>query len=118
MKKVECIIHAEKVQSLLDTLVGFDVWGVTEIPVRGCGRQKGYYSETDYKDTTKKVKLLPFVKLEFVVKDEVVEGLVNRILETAKTGSLSMGNGKIFIYSCEDSIRISTGERGIEAISE
>lgn len=118
MKKVECIIHAEKVQSLLDTLVGFDVWGVTEIPVRGCGRQKGYYSETDYKDTTKKVKLLPFVKLEFVVKDEVVEGLVNRILETAKTGSLIMGNGKIFIYPCEDSIRISTGERGIQAISE
>lgn len=115
MKKVECVIKKHNVEKLFNALLNFDVWGVTEIPVKGCGRQKGYADERYYMDKTARVLRLPQVKLEFVVKDEVVEPLIELILRTIGRGEI--GNGKIFVYPCDTAIRISTNERGLEAIS-
>jgi nitrogen regulatory protein P-II 1 len=116
MKKVECIIHTQKVAALYEALLDFDVWGVTEVPVKGCGRQKGYYEEEEWGSKTRKVRVLPFTKVEFVVKDKTVEPLIDLIIKTVRTDS--MGDGKIFVYPCEDAVRISDGKRGTKAISK
>ena len=115
MKKVEAVIKPEKLQETLNSLIGVDVWGVTVTMVRGCGRQKGYLTG-NYLSKEKPVQTLPFVKLEFVVKDEVVETLIDVIRKVNSTGEVGKGNGKIFVYPVLDAVRISTGERGEDAI--
>ncbi len=114
MKRVECIVNEGRVEKILNALLNFDVWGVTISPVRGCGSQKGNSLPEERKEDAP-VRILPFVKMEFVVKDSVVERLVERIAETARTGEI--GDGKIFISSVDDAVRIRTGERGNRAIS-
>lgn len=116
MKKVECIIQTKKVESLYEALLDFDVWGVTETSVRGCGKEKGYYEEHEWVDKARKIRVLPFTKVEFIVKDEIVKTLIDLILKTV--GTQSMGDGKIFVYPCEDAVRISDGKRGVKAISK
>jgi nitrogen regulatory protein P-II 1 len=113
MKKVECIVREERVEKILSALLDFDVWGVTISSVKGCGRQRGYTSPK-YMDKKTPVRTLPFIKLEFVVKDSVVEPLIKKVIQATRTGE--MGDGKIFIHSIEDAVRISTGERGDKAI--
>lgn len=110
---MECIVKSHRAQAILDALLDFPVYGVTETTVMGCGRQKGYRGE-EYRNKRIRVKLLSQVKLEFVVKDEVVEDLLRLITETVGAGE--RGNGKIFVYPCEDAMRISTKERGVSAI--
>lgn len=114
MKKVECIIREDRVGKILNSLLDFDVWGVTISSVKGCGSQKGY-SVPEQKGKKAPVKTLPFTKLEFVIKDEVVEPLIQKIIQTTRTGDI--GDGKIFVYSIDDAVRIRTGERGNKAIS-
>ncbi|MEA3476502.1 MAG: P-II family nitrogen regulator [Candidatus Cloacimonadota bacterium] len=116
MKKLECIIPTKKVAPLYEALLNFDVWGVTETSVRGCGKQKGYYKEQEWVDKARKIRILPFTKLEFIVKDEIVKPLIDLILKTV--GTHSMGDGKIFVCPCKDAVRISDGKRGIKAISK
>ncbi len=114
MKRVECIVRENRAEKILNALLDFDVWGVTITSVRGCGRQKGYTS-SEYMDRRTPVRTLPFTKLEFVVRDGMVEPLIERIIQVTGTGG--MGDGKIFVHSVEDAVRISTGERGDKAIS-
>ena len=116
MKKVECIIQTKKVAPLYEALLDFDVWGVTETSVRGCGKEKGYYEEQEWANKARKIRVLPFTKVEFVVKDKIAKPLIDLILKIVSTNS--MGDGKIFVYPCEDAIRISDGKRGVKAISK
>jgi len=116
MKKVQAIIKSDKVQAVLDALLDFDIWGVTEIPARGVGRQKGYNGV--YVDKSAKVRLRQNSILEFVVSDDVVEPLIDIIVKVNSTGEVARGNGKIFIIPVEDAVRISTKERGEKAIKE
>jgi len=116
MKKVECIIQTKKVAPLYEALLDFDVWGVTETSVRGCGKEKGYYEEQEWANKARKIRVLPFTKVEFVVKDKIAKPLIDLILKIVSTNS--MGDGKIFVYPCEDAVRIRNGERGVKAISK
>jgi nitrogen regulatory protein P-II 1 len=80
--------------------------------VSGCGHQKG--RKEIYRGTEYNINLLPKLKMELVVKDEVVDFLVQKVIRTVKTGEV--GDGKIFVYPVEDAVRIRTGENGESAI--
>jgi len=112
MKKVECIIQRHKVSDLLQRLGSSKAFhGVTEMAVRGCGRQMGRLPDEPTKDNSK-VYLRACSKLEFAVPDDQVKELVKIIVQVNRTGQRGAGDGKIFISPMEDAIRISTGERG------
>lgn len=108
MKKVEAIIRPSKLEDLKDALGKYNTQGMTVTEVVGCGLQKG--KKEIYRGTEYTIDLLQKVKIEIVVKDAAVEGLVNLIKESAKTGEI--GDGKIFIVDLENAIRIRTGESG------
>lgn len=112
MKKLEVIIRPEKLEDLKDLFNKLGVFGMTVSMVSGCGLQKG--RKEVYRGTEYSINLLPKVKVEIVVKDELVDELVEGIVKTAKTGQV--GDGKIFIADVEDAVRIRTGERGEKAI--
>jgi nitrogen regulatory protein PII len=88
------------------------VVGMTVTEVKGFGRQKGH-TET-YRGTEYRVDFLPKVKIEVVLGDDLVDSAVDAVLKTARTGKF--GDGKVFISSLEDVVRIRTGEHGKEAI--
>lgn len=108
MKKVEAIIRPNKLNDLKDALAKYNVQGMTVTEVIGCGLQKG--KKEIYRGTEYTIDLLQKVKVEIVVKDGVVEELINLIKETAKTGEI--GDGKIFVENVENAVRIRTGESG------
>jgi nitrogen regulatory protein P-II 1 len=112
MKKIEAIIKPAKLEEVRDALNDIGVQGMTVTEVKGYGRQKGHM-ET-YRGASYEVKFISKVKLEIVVADELLDKAVMAIQEKAKTGAV--GDGKIFISSMEDAIRIRTGERGYVAI--
>jgi nitrogen regulatory protein P-II 1 len=112
MKKVECIIRPHLLDAVKNVLQEAGVVGMTVTEVKGYGRQKGH-TET-YRGTEYRVDFLPKVKVEVVVADEAVESAVEAVIKTARTGKF--GDGKVFISSLEDVVRIRTGERGKEAI--
>jgi nitrogen regulatory protein P-II 1 len=112
MKKIEAIIKPAKLEEVRDALNDIGVQGMTVTEVKGYGRQKGH-TET-YRGATYEVKFINKVKLEIVVADELLDKVVVAIQDKAKTGAV--GDGKIFISSMEDAIRIRTGERGYVAI--
>ena len=112
MKKIEVVIKPFKLEDVKDALADIGVTGMTISDVKGYGRQQGH-SEL-YRGAEYVVDFVPKVKLELVVQDDEVKNITNTIIESAKTGKI--GDGKIFISSIEDAIRIRTGERGIEAI--
>ncbi len=110
MKKVEVITKAFLVEKILNALKDCDwITGVTECPVRGCGRQRG---STEYKPKSA-FRTLPHVKLEFVIPDDKLEDMINLLLDNLPRET---GSGKIFVYHCEEAVRISTRERGEKAI--
>jgi nitrogen regulatory protein P-II 1 len=116
MKKVECIIQRHKVSKLMQKLSGSKVFhGVTEIAVRGCGRQMGRLPSESTTDDSR-VYLRACSKLEFAVPDDQVEDLVKIIVQINRTGKTGAGDGKIFISSMEDVVRISSGERGEKGV--
>lgn len=113
MKKVEVIIRPEHFQSLRKGIQKIGISGLTVSEVAGCGLQKGKTGL--FRGNSFEITLLPKVKVEMVIDDVMVEDIVNIITKTCSTGQT--GDGKIFIYSIEDAIRIRTGESGLEALS-
>jgi nitrogen regulatory protein P-II 1 len=112
MKKVEAIIKPFKLDEVKSGLHAIGVNGMTVTEVKGFGRQKGHVEV--YRGTEYEVNFLPKVKIEVVVPDAIIDKVVSTIIEKARTGNI--GDGKIFIYSLEDVIRIRTGEKGETAI--
>jgi len=112
LKKVEMIIRPEKLEDVKEILNGLDIHGMTVTMVTGCGQQKGM--RKFYRGTEFSINLIPKVKVETVVDDEAVAGIVKSTTEKIKTGKI--GDGKIFIYNVEQAIKIRTGETGEDAI--
>jgi len=112
MKKVECIVRPHLMEAVKSALQEVGVVGMTVSEVKGFGRQKGH-TET-YRGSEYKVEFLPKVKIEVALSDELVDGAVEAVLATAKTGKF--GDGKIFVTSLDEVIRIRTGERGEGAL--
>ena len=112
MKKIEAIIKPFKLDEVKEALHEVGLQGITVVEAKGFGRQKGHTEL--YRGAEYVVDFLPKVKLEIVVEDAMVERAVEAIVRTARTGRI--GDGKIFITSVEDVIRVRTGERGKDAI--
>ena len=112
MKKIEAIIKPFKLDEVKDALNGIGVQGMTVTEVKGFGRQKGHVEL--YRGAEYDITFIPKMKIEVVVADSMVEKAVSTIQEKAKTGKI--GDGKIFISSLEEIIRIRTGEKGDAAI--
>jgi nitrogen regulatory protein P-II 1 len=112
MKKVEAVIKPFKLEEVKDALVKVGIGGMTVTEVKGFGEQRG---QTEvYRGREYRVDFLPKVKIEVVVRDELVEKVVEAILQSAYTGKI--GDGKIFVIPVEDTIRIRTKERGEGAV--
>src|ERR1700704_6276997 len=108
MTKVEAIVRPNRFEAVKDALKELGVQGMTVSEVRGHGRQKGH-TET-YRGREYDVDLLPKIRVEVVLVDELVEGVIDAILTVAATGEI--GDGKIFLYKVEDAIRIRNRTRG------
>jgi len=112
VKKVEAIIKPFKLDEVKEALHALGVQGMTVTEVKGFGRQKGHTEL--YRGAEYVVDFLPKIKLEVVVSDEAVDGVVDAIVQAANTGRI--GDGKIFILPLGEVIRIRTGERGAAAV--
>lgn len=112
MKMVTAVIKHFKLDDVRKALTDIGIKGMTVIEVKGFGRQKGHMEV--YRGVEYEVKFLPKIKIEVVVPDEKADNVAGIISESARTGEI--GDGKIFVYSLDDVIRIRTGERGEEAI--
>lgn len=112
MKKIECILRPGKLEEVKEALNESGVHGMTVMQVMGCGLQKG--RKEVYRGTELTINLLPKVKIEVVVKDSQVEDVIALIRKSAITGQI--GDGKIFVSTVENAVRIRTGETGDSAI--
>jgi nitrogen regulatory protein P-II 1 len=112
MKKIEAIIQPYKLDEVKAALIGIGVSGMTITEVRGHGRQKGHTEV--YRGAEYKVDLLPKVKLEMVVPTANLGLVVETLTAAARSGKI--GDGKIFVSSIEETVRIRNGERGETAI--
>ncbi len=112
MKKIEVIIKPFKLEDVKDALGEIGIDGMTVCEVKGFGQQKGHTEI--FRGSEYTVDLLPKIKLDIVVTDEMVEQAVAVIIKSAKTGKI--GDGKVFISAIEDAIRIRTEEKGDLAI--
>ncbi len=112
MKKIEAIIKPFKLDEVKEALHALGVQGLTVTEVKGFGRQKGHTEL--YRGAEYVVDFLPKIKLEVVVDDGAVDGVVDAIVAAAGTGRI--GDGKIFILPLGEAIRIRTGERGSQAV--
>ena len=108
MQKIEAVIQPSKLDAVKDALVEIGISGMTITDVRGHGRQKGHTEL--YRGREYSVDLLPKVKLELVVLDDMVEKVVQAIVAAAKTGKI--GDGKIFVTRVDEAVRIRNDERG------
>jgi nitrogen regulatory protein PII len=112
MKMVVAIIKHFKLDDVKEALTQAGVQGMTVNEVKGFGRQKGHIEI--YRGSSYEVRFIPKLKIEIAVPDEKLEDILTVIQEKAHTGEI--GDGKIFVYSLQDVIRIRTGERGEEAL--
>jgi len=112
MKMINAIIKPFKLDDVREALSEIGVQGITVTEVKGFGRQKGHTEL--YRGAEYVVDFLPKLKVEVVVKDSAVEQTIETITKAANTGKI--GDGKIFVYSLEQAIRIRTGETGDDAI--
>jgi nitrogen regulatory protein P-II 1 len=112
MKKIEAIIRHERLQEVQDALDQLGVSGLTVSEVVGCGRQKGYTEQ--YRGVQANISLLPKIKVESVVPSDVADDAVEAIVAAARTGAI--GDGRVFVYAVEQSIRIRTGEYGEDSV--
>jgi len=112
MKKIEAIIKPFKLDEVKEALHDVGLQGITVIEAKGFGRQKGHTEL--YRGAEYVVDFLPKVKIELVVDDPMLERAVEAIQQAAHTGRI--GDGKIFISSVEEAIRVRTGEKGKDAI--
>jgi len=112
MKKIEAIVRHFKIEDVKNALVEKGISGMTITEVRGFGRQKGHTEM--YRGTEYRVDFVPKVKVEVVVEDSKLQMALSTIVKAAQTGQI--GDGKIFVSSLEDCVRIRTGETGKDAI--
>jgi nitrogen regulatory protein P-II 1 len=112
MKKIEAIIQPFKLDEVKNALTGIGVDGITISEVRGHGRQKGHTEV--YRGAEYRVDLIPKVKLEIVAADARVPQIVQALTDAARSGKI--GDGKIFVSSIEDAIRIRNGDHGESAL--
>jgi len=112
MKKIEAIIKPFKVDAVKEALGQLGVSGMTVTEVKGYGRQKGHTEI--YRGAEYVVDFIPKVKIEIVVGSDAADRVVEAIREAAQTGKI--GDGKIFVISVDDVIRVRTGEKGSEAL--
>ena len=112
MMKIEAIIQPSRFESVKDALLEIGIDGMTVTEVRGHGRQKGH-TET-YRGREYTVDLLPKIKIEIVVPDNLVDAAIDAILQSASTGKI--GDGKIFVSKIDQAIRIRNQERGVSAL--
>jgi nitrogen regulatory protein P-II 1 len=112
MTKVEAIIQTSKLDAVKDALHEIGVEGMTVIEARGHGRQKGHTEF--YRGREYTVDLIPKLKIEMVLSDEMAEKAVKTIIASARTGKI--GDGKIFLSKVDDAIRIRNEERGDSAL--
>ena len=113
MKKIEAIIKPFKLDEVKEALHEVGLKGITVVEAKGFGRQKGHTEL--YRGAEYVVDFLPKVKIEIVLEDSQVERAIEAIQEAARTGRI--GDGKIFVSTIDEAIRIRTGERGAEAVS-
>jgi|TARA_B100001029_G_C14887017_1_gene353180 nitrogen regulatory protein P-II 1 len=112
MKKVEAIVKPFKLDEVKEALQELGLQGLTVFEAKGFGRQKGHTEL--YRGAEYVVDFLPKVKIELIIEDSQLEAVIDAIQKSALTGKI--GDGKIFVSSIDDAIRIRTGERGSEAI--
>ncbi|MEJ2717151.1 MAG: P-II family nitrogen regulator [Deltaproteobacteria bacterium] len=112
MKKVEVIIRPFKLDDVKEALTSLGVQGMTVTEVKGFGRQKGH--KEIYRGAEYLVDLVPKIKIEMVVTDDLVDQVVERTIAAARTGNI--GDGKIFVSAEERAIRIRTGETDLDAL--
>ena len=112
MKKIEAIIKPFKLDDVKEALTDIGIQGMTVSEVKGYGRQKGH--KEIYRGAEYVVDFLPKAKIELAVDDEIAEQVIEAITNTARTGKI--GDGKIFVTTLEQAIRIRTGETGAEAV--
>lgn len=112
MKKIEAIIRPFKLDDVKEALLEEGIHGLTITEVRGYGRQKGHTEI--YRGSEYRIEFVPKIKIEIVVPENREEVVINTILRAAKTGQV--GDGKIFISTVEDAIRIRTEESGKNAL--
>ena len=112
MKKIEAIIKPFKLEEVKDALSEVGIDGMTVTEVKGFGRQKGHTEI--YRGSEYTVDFLPKVKIELVVPDARADAAVTAIVKSAKTGKI--GDGKVFVSSVDEAIRIRTDERGDHAV--
>jgi nitrogen regulatory protein P-II 1 len=112
MKKIEAIIKPFKLDDVKEALLELGVHGLTATEVKGYGRQRGHTEL--YKGAEYVVDFLPKLKIEVVVSDDVAARAVETIERAARSGKI--GDGKIFVLSVDEAVRIRTGERGNDAL--
>lgn len=112
MKKIEAVIKPFKLDEVREALSEIGVTGLTATEVKGFGRQKGHTEL--YRGAEYVVDFLPKVKLELVIADSMLEAAMDAIVKAARTGKI--GDGKIFVTSVEQVVRIRTGETDEAAI--
>lgn len=112
MKKIEAIIKPFKLDEVKEALNEIGIKGITVSEVKGFGRQKGHTEL--YRGTEYVVDFLPKIKMEIVVREDMVAKVVETIVGAARTGRI--GDGKVFVMSVDEAVRIRTGESGEEAI--
>ena len=112
MKKVEAIIRHERLQEVQDVIDECGVSGLTVTEVKGCGAQRGYTER--YRGTAVNISLRPRLKIEAVMRAEIVDRVVDMIATAARTGEV--GDGKVFVYDVEQAVRIRTGEKGPDTV--
>ena len=112
MKKIEAIIKPFKLDEVKDALNEIGLKGITVIEAKGFGRQKGHTEL--YRGAEYVVDFLPKIKIEIAIADDLADKVVEAIAGAANTGRI--GDGKIFVTTLEQAVRIRTGERGDEAL--
>jgi nitrogen regulatory protein P-II 1 len=109
MKLIMAIVRPSKAEEIKDALSQFNISGMTLSEVRGHGRQKGHTAI--YRGKEYNVSLLPKMKLEIVIPDDLVEETLRTIIETARTGEI--GDGRVFVLPVEEGYNIRTGEKDV-----
>jgi len=112
LKKIEAIIKPFKLDDVKEALNEIGIQGMTTSEVKGYGRQKGH--KEIYRGAEYVVDFIPKIRIEIVVDSELADQVVETIIQASNTGKI--GDGKIFVFSVEEAIRVRTGERGNDAI--